>query len=61
MPAPLPVLEARLAGRQADASDADAAVLRQAATRDPGPIDWIRLDASEPDLHDHAVTIIANP
>lgn len=59
--APLPVLEARLAGRQADASDADAAVLRQAAARDPGPIDWIRLDASDPGLHDHALTIIANP
>jgi aminoglycoside phosphotransferase family enzyme/predicted kinase len=59
--APLAVLEARLAGRQADASDADAAVLRQAAARDPGPIDWIRLDASDPGLHDHALAIIANP
>jgi len=47
--APLAVLEARLASRTGDASDADAAVLRATAARDPGPITWQRIDASNAD------------
>ena len=45
--ASLPVLEARVAGRTGDASDADVAVLRRAATADPGRIDWLALDAAD--------------
>jgi hypothetical protein len=45
--APLSVLEARIAARRADASDADLAVLRAAAQLAPGPISWRRLDATE--------------
>jgi uncharacterized protein len=44
--APLPVLTTRLAQRQGDASDANAAVLRAAAAQDHGPITWHRLDAT---------------
>jgi aminoglycoside phosphotransferase family enzyme/predicted kinase len=59
--APLAVLEARLMARRGDASDADVAVLRQAAARDPGPIAWARLDATAPDVQDRARSLIANP
>lgn len=59
--APLDVLEARLAGRHGDASDADVAVLRRAAARDPGPIGWFRLDAADPALHDRARSLLASP
>jgi uncharacterized protein len=45
--APLPVLEARLVARRNDASDATTKVLRHAAARDPGPIDWLRVEASD--------------
>lgn len=44
--APLPVLEARIAARRGDASDATEAVLRAAAQRDPGPLAWHRIDAT---------------
>jgi len=44
--APLDILRARVAARTGDASDADVAVLEAAAARDPGPIDWARLDAA---------------
>lgn len=47
--APLSVLEARLAARTGDASDADAAVLRASAARKPGPLDWQRIDATDAD------------
>ncbi|HEY1425376.1 MAG TPA: AAA family ATPase [Caulobacteraceae bacterium] len=40
-------LRPRLAARTGDASDADAAVLAEQLTRDPGPIDWLRLDAGD--------------
>ncbi|WP_439577798.1 AAA family ATPase [Elioraea sp.] len=59
--APLAVLEARLAARQGDASDANIVVLRQAAAHDPGPIAWTRLDASDSEVSDHARSLIANP
>jgi aminoglycoside phosphotransferase family enzyme/predicted kinase len=44
--APLEVLRARIAARRNDASDADEAVLLRAATVDPGPIDWHRIDVT---------------
>jgi aminoglycoside phosphotransferase family enzyme/predicted kinase len=59
--APLGVLESRLAARRGDASDADVAVLREAAARDPGPITWRRLDASDPAVQDRARSQIAKP
>ena len=59
--APLGVLESRLAARRGDASDADVAVLREAAARDPGPIAWERLDASDPAVGDRARSLIAKP
>jgi aminoglycoside phosphotransferase family enzyme/predicted kinase len=46
--APAAVLEARVAGRRGDASDADVAVLRAQLARDPGPIRWTTLDAVRP-------------
>ncbi len=48
--APLGVLRARVAARTGDASDATAAVLEAAAARDPGPVSWRPLDASEDPL-----------
>jgi predicted kinase len=38
-------LEARIAARTGDASDADIAVLHRAAAVDPGPIDWLAVEA----------------
>ncbi len=48
--APRAVLEARIAARTGDASDADAAVLAAAAARDAGPVTWQALDASRDPL-----------
>jgi predicted kinase len=45
--APMPVLEARVAARAGDASDADLAVLRASAAHDPGPGDWLAVDATD--------------
>lgn len=42
--APMAVLEARLAGRRGDASDADAAVMRGQAVE--GVVDWLVVDAT---------------
>ncbi len=44
--APPEVLERRIAGRHADASDATAAVLRRQLTYDIGPMNWTRIDVS---------------
>jgi aminoglycoside phosphotransferase family enzyme/predicted kinase len=44
--APAQVLEARVAARRGDASDAGLDVLRSQLTRDPGPMDWRVLDAA---------------
>jgi hypothetical protein len=46
MDAPPAILERRLAARQADASDADAAVLHRQLQADLGRVDWTRVDAS---------------
>jgi predicted kinase len=45
--APLALLEARVGSREGDASDATVAVLRRAAAIDPGPGDWLAVDASD--------------
>jgi aminoglycoside phosphotransferase family enzyme/predicted kinase len=45
--APLPLLEARVASRRGDASDASIAVLRAAAGRDPGAGAWHAIDAAD--------------
>lgn len=45
--APLDTLEARIAARQADASDATIGVLRRFAAVDAGSIDWLKVDARE--------------
>ncbi|MBI3047662.1 MAG: AAA family ATPase [Acidobacteria bacterium] len=44
--APLGVMEARLAARRGDASDATGAVLRRQYARATMPLDWARIDAS---------------
>ncbi len=46
--ASLPELEARIGARQRDASDATVAVLRAASRSNPGPGNWIAIDAAEP-------------
>ena len=40
------LLEARVAGRRGDASDADIAVVRAQSAMRTGAIDWVALDAS---------------
>lgn len=44
--APIEVLTARLGARRADASDATIEILRRQLSRDSGPLDWDRIDAS---------------
>jgi uncharacterized protein len=44
--APLAKLEARIAGRRRDASDATIAVLRAASRGNPGAGDWLAIDAT---------------
>ncbi|CAN7420130.1 AAA family ATPase [Phenylobacterium sp. LjRoot225] len=53
--APAAVLEARVAGRTGDASDADVRVLRDQLARDPGLMSWRVLDAERPILPDWAL------
>ena len=45
--APLSVLEARVGGREGDASDATVSVLRRSAANDPGAGNWLAVDASD--------------
>jgi predicted kinase len=45
--APLAVLEARVAHRGADASDADVAVLRRVERFDTGASGWLAVDATD--------------
>lgn len=44
--APAETLRRRIAARRGDASDADRAVLDFQRSRDLGPLDWVRVDAS---------------
>ncbi len=44
--APLDILRARVASRQGDASDADGGVLDILAAREPGHLEWKRIDAT---------------
>lgn len=46
--APLAILTARADARSGDASDAGAAVVKEQATYELGPIGWLRLDARRP-------------
>lgn len=49
--APEAVLRQRVAARRADASDADEAVLAAQLAHDPGPLDWLAVDADgSPDV-----------
>ena len=38
-------MERRIRARRGDASDATADILARQLTQDPGPIDWLRVDA----------------
>jgi predicted kinase len=44
--APQPLLEARVAARENDASDADVAIVRAQASMPTGDLDWRRVDAT---------------
>ena len=44
---PADTMRARIGARRADASDASAEVLQQQLQADPGPLDWVRIDASD--------------
>jgi predicted kinase len=59
--APLPVLEARIAGRSGDASDATVAVLHAAAADHPGAGTWIQIDASKAESAWHLATTALKP
>jgi predicted kinase len=48
--APLAELEARISGRTRDASDATVEVLHKASRADPGPGNWIAIDAGNADV-----------
>ena len=43
--APAAAMEERLRARRGDASDASPAVLARQLRQDPGPLDWVRIDA----------------
>ena len=58
--APLRVLEARVAARRGDASDADVAVLRRAAAHDPGPGEWLGVEAIDAEATLAAVKKLVN-
>ncbi len=51
-------LRSRLATRRGDASDADPAVLDEQLGRDPGPIDWRKLDAADLDSAAARITAV---
>jgi aminoglycoside phosphotransferase family enzyme/predicted kinase len=55
--APEAVLRDRVAARRGDASDADVAVLANQLRLDLGAVDWLRLEATAPDLVDRALMV----
>ncbi|MGE0418595.1 MAG: AAA family ATPase [Acetobacteraceae bacterium] len=59
--APQPALEARIAHRTHDASDATIEVLRSAIQRDPGAGDWVQIDASDADSARDLATAAVQP
>jgi aminoglycoside phosphotransferase family enzyme/predicted kinase len=59
--APVALLEARVAARTGDASDADLAVLRDAAKHDPGAGGWLAVDATDADVAQGAVAAALAP
>jgi len=59
--APLPALEARVAARTGDASDATVDVVRSAARHDPGAGDWVPIDASDATRARHLATEALRP
>lgn len=59
--APMAVLEARVAARRGDASDADLGVLHASARADPGPLGIWRILAADDDLVERAMTALASP
>lgn len=59
--APMEVLEARLAARTGDASDANATVLHQSAQADPGEITWTLLNSADADELTHFVARVTKP
>jgi aminoglycoside phosphotransferase family enzyme/predicted kinase len=56
--APAEVLRHRVSERPKGVSDADVAVLDAQLHRETGKIDWIRLDATLPDLRERALKIV---
>jgi aminoglycoside phosphotransferase family enzyme/predicted kinase len=58
--APLAVLEARVAARHGDASDATPDILRQMAAGDPGPGDWVILNAASETVSDELLAVVRN-
>lgn len=59
--APLSILEARIAQRRHDASDATVDILRATASRDHGAIDWAVIDATDADLAVEAMRTYLKP
>jgi aminoglycoside phosphotransferase family enzyme/predicted kinase len=51
-------LRGRLDARRGDASDAGPDVLDEQLSRDPGPIDWEKLDAADPDKAALHITVV---
>jgi aminoglycoside phosphotransferase family enzyme/predicted kinase len=58
--APLKELERRIAARQGDASDAGIDVLRRSAADDPGPGDWLEVDARDQNRALQAIRLALN-
>jgi uncharacterized protein len=52
------MLRQRVGARPQGPSDADVSVLEAQLKRDPGRIDWIRLNSASPDLKDQALAIL---
>ena len=59
--APMATLASRIAARTGDASDADLTILARAAAKDPGPITWHRLDATDPQALARFIETVTHP